>query len=342
MERNFGSKKSAYGMLMTVLFYTTGFICSLRTAVWLAMHTLVPSISHIIALYYHRFSSVSSSRTPPSPVAGGAVFASNAGAGAGDPAGLLFKLVHTAAGHDVLVPVPAPVSMYLNAPHRATAGTTGAPGEPLRPTLARLALLSSLVGACGVAAYYYFLLCGPSAWTWGRIARSISAALRKEPSSSSPVMRAASGTSSGDTRADSSSAPALASTPTARCDKTKLNPAAPAFTPSPSPAPPTPSTPLPPLHRLDPTARAFAPRDCATPPSPADSAGPATPPLLSCMPNAFALAAARVARAGAGMGKNSGGGGVGVRFPLGVGKMRVVRPEEVVGERRAGEVFVFF
>ena len=29
--------------------------------------------------------------------------------------------------------------------------------------------------------------------------------------------------------------------------------------------------------------------------------------------------------------------------PVGVGKMRVVRPEEVViGERRAGEVFVFF
>jgi hypothetical protein len=36
-------------------------------------------------------------------------------------------------------------------------------------------------------------------------------------------------------------------------------------------------------------------------------------------------------------------GGAGGRTPVGVGKMRVVRPEEVVvGERRADEVFVFF
>ena len=37
------------------------------------------------------------------------------------------------------------------------------------------------------------------------------------------------------------------------------------------------------------------------------------------------------------------GAGVGVRVPVVVGKMRVVRPEEVVdGDRRADEVFVFF
>ena len=70
-----------------------------------------------------------------------------------------------------------------------------------------------------------------------------------------------------------------------------------------------------------------------TPPSPAesvDSVGPATP---SPSP------ASGVAGL-AGLGK---GAGVGLRVPVVVGKMRVVRPEEVVdGDRRADEVFVFF
>ncbi|KAH9020423.1 hypothetical protein EDB84DRAFT_1441816 [Lactarius hengduanensis] len=299
MERSVGSKKSVYGMLMTVLFYTTGFICALRTAAWLAMHTLIPAISHIIASYYRPSSSSSSNPAPPSPAVGGAGLVSNAGAE--NIAGLLFKLVHTAAGHDLLVPVPA--SMY----HISGAAAESA---PLRRALARLALLSSLIGAGGVAAYYYRR---PSAWTWGK---RISAALHGRPG----------------TRAAS-----------ARCSKTKLNPAAPAFapsssSPSPSPSPAVASPPQ--LHRLDPTARTFAPRGCATPPSPADSVGPATP-SPSRIPSAFALAAARVARAaGTGMGKSVSAG---VRLPVGVGKMRVVRPEEVVaGERRANEVFVFF
>ncbi|KAH9046952.1 hypothetical protein EDB83DRAFT_2403977 [Lactarius deliciosus] len=309
MERSVGSKKSVYGMLMTVLFYTTGSICALRTAAWLAMHTLVPAISHIITLYYRP----SSNTAPPSPATGGA----NAGPGAGDIAGLLFKLVRTAAGHDLLVPVPP--SMYH---------ISGAAAEStlLHRALARLVLLSSLMGAGGVVAYYYSLR-RPSAWTW---AKSISAALqRRRHGPSSP------GTSDTDS-----------STTESRCSKTRLNPAAPAFTPSsssPSPSPlPLIASPLE-LHRLSPTARTFAPRGCATPPSPADSTdsvGPATP-SPSCIPSAFALAAARVARAaGTGMGKSVSAG---VRLPVGVGKMRVVRPEEVVaGERRAGEVFVFF
>jgi len=355
--------KSVYGMLMTVLFYTTGFICALRTAAWLAMHTLIPTISRIIALYYRPSSSPSSNPAPPSPAAGGAGFASNAGAGAGDAAGLLFKLVHTAAGHDLFVPVPVSASVY----HREAVESR---------TLARLALLSSLVGAGSVAAYYYFLVSirallhltsmhsfvfvaadavlavvqrGPSVWTWGKTTRRIFAALqRQRHGPSSPGMRAATDTDSGTTESSTH----------ARCSKTKLNPAAPAFTPSswpfsasssspsPAPAPPATSPSLPLMHRLDPTARTFAPRGCATPPSPADSsdsAGPATP-SPSCVPSAFALAAARVARAaGTGMGKSGGGVNAGVRFPVGVGKMRVVRPEEVVvGERRPDEVFVFF
>jgi hypothetical protein len=120
---------------------------------------------------------------------------------------------------------------------------------------------------------------------------------------------------------------------------TKLNPTAPVFTPSSSPAASS--------YRLNPAVRrgggggAFVPRpsadadDDSAPASPADSAGPATPsPLRS----AFAIAfAARVAR--------DKGGGRTERppsFPL-VGKMRMVQPQDVVdGERRAGEVFVFF
>lgn len=323
MERS-GGKNSVYGMLMTVLFYTTGFICALRTAAWLAIHALIPAISHIFALYYRPSSSSSSNPAPPSPAAGGAGLVSNAAAGAEDIAALLFKLVHTAAGHDLLVPVPA--SMY----HISGAAAESA---PLRRALARLALLSSLIGAGGVAAYYYSLR-RRSAWSWGK---SISAALQRRqhgPSSSGPGTRAASDTDSGTTES--------------RCSKTRLNPAAPAFSPSsssPSPSPsPAPLVASPPqLHRLDPTARTFAPRGCATPPSPADSTdsvGPATP-SPSRIPSAFSLAAARVARAaGTGMGKSVSAG---VRLPVGVGKMRVVRPEELVaGERRAGEVFVFF
>ena len=149
MERSVGSKKSVYGMLMTVLFYTTGFICGLRTA-WLAVHMLVPATLRFIALYYQPYSSSPSPRTPAS---GGAGFASNLRAGTGDAAGLLFKLVRTAAGHNHFVPIPAPVSTYhVNA---ATTESTGTPREPLRQTLA---LLAFLVGASTLAAYYYFSL----------------------------------------------------------------------------------------------------------------------------------------------------------------------------------------
>lgn len=301
MERSVGSKKSVYGMLMTVLFYTTGFICGMRTAAWLAMHMLVPAVSHLITLCYRPSSTSPSNPAPPSSGASGA------GKSAGDTAGLLFKLVHTATGHGLLIPVPVPASMYHISESSGVLGWT----------FARLAFLSSMIGACGIAVYSYFL-CGSSARTWGNITCSISAALQRKRHSPS---------NSGLTATKTDKGTALAMTPTARCAKTKLNPAAPPFTPSPS-------LPLPRLlHRLDPTARTFAPRGCATPPSPTesvDSAGPATP-SPPCV------------RAGTGMGKGGAGGSAGVRIPVGVGKMRVVRPEEVVvGDRRAGEVFVFF
>lgn len=140
MDRNVGSKTPVYGMLMTVVFYTTGFICGLRILAWFAMHTLIPAASHILALCYRP---LLSNPTPPSPGA----------SGAGDAAGLLFKLIHTAAGHDLLVPVPVPVaSMY----HMSAEGTSG-PGR----TIARFALCAFMISACGIAAYCYFLVSIP-------------------------------------------------------------------------------------------------------------------------------------------------------------------------------------
>ncbi|KAH9171036.1 hypothetical protein EDB89DRAFT_1189553 [Lactarius sanguifluus] len=320
MERSVGSKKSVYGMLMTVLFYTTGSICALRTAAWLAMYTLIPAVSHIIALYYSPSSSSFSNPAPPSPAAGGAGLVSNAGAE--DIAGLLFKLVHTAAGHDLLVPVPA--SMY----HISGAA---AESTPLRRALARLALLSSLMGAGGVAAYYYFLR-RQSSWTWGK---SISAALqRRRLSPSSSGSRDKSSTRHRQQLQDEAQSHRASIHPVfiftlsiplacACCASCRLSPAA--------------CTALTRPRAHSPRAAAQRRRRPRTPRSPW---GPATP-SPSCIPSAFALAAARVARAaGTGMGKSVSAG---VRLPVGVGKMRVVRPEELVaGERRAGEVFVFF
>ena len=106
--------------------------------------------------------------------------------------------------------------------------------------------------------------------------------------------------------------------------RTKLNPAAPVFTPSPA-------------YRLDPTVRGFVPRasgmnNSSVPASPADSAGPATP---SPVRSAFTFALAARAAHGKGPGEGSS-------LPVGVGKMRMMQPEDMVdGERRAGEVFVF-
>ncbi|KAH9973301.1 hypothetical protein BGW80DRAFT_1309754 [Lactifluus volemus] len=148
------------------------------------------------------------------------------------------------------------------------------------------------------------------------------------------------------TTTPSSSAPLL-KRPTL---KIKLNPSAPIFTPS-SPSPSTQQQ----QRRLDPTARAFTPRasgsaagkdsnDSSAPSSPADSVGPVTPsPVRGSAFTTFDSARAyNVARRG----RSSTSVGVGGKLsaiPVGVGKMRVVRPEEVViGERRAGEVFVFF
>lgn len=310
MDRNVGSKTPVYGVLMTVVFYTTGFICGLRSLVWLAMNTLVPAASHIIALCYRH---PLPNPTPPSPGVGEA----------GDAAGLLFKLVHTAAGHDLLVPVPVPALMY----HMSAESTSG-PGR----IFTRLALCAPMISACCIA-YFYFLVShtlflsllwstrcsltvktlqrGSLARTWSTIFRSTISVFPRQRNNLSSSSLAA-------------TVPVSVTTPTTRPTKTKLNPAAAPFTPSP---------PQPQPRRLDPTAPTFAPRGCVTPPSPAesvDSVGPATP---SPSP------ASGVAGL-AGLGK---GAGVGLRVPVVVGKMRVVRPEEVVdGDRRADEVFVFF
>ena len=102
--------------------------------------------------------------------------------------------------------------------------------------------------------------------------------------------------------------------------KTRLNPAAPTFTPSPAHC-----------RLLDPTVRTFTLAPALA--SPADSPGPATPP--SVVRGAFGFAA----RGSSGIAAD----GSPLPLPFGVGKMRMVRPNNVVvGERRADEVFVFF
>jgi hypothetical protein len=114
-----------------------------------------------------------------------------------------------------------------------------------------------------------------------------------------------------------------------RTKTTRLNPAAPVFTPSLAH----------PRRRLlldDPTTRAFAFGPASR--SPADSPGPATPLGPSHVRGAFTFALA--ARA---TGRSKGGvDGSPLPFPLGVGKTRVVQPEDViVGEQGADNVFIF-
>lgn len=108
---------SIYSMLMTVVFYTTASLCALRAAAWLFAHTLLPALSRIFSYicFYphtdetaHRITITSSS--PPTPsLAGSARQAEDA------PTGKLFKLVRTAAGHDLFVPVS------ITGTHHATA-----------------------------------------------------------------------------------------------------------------------------------------------------------------------------------------------------------------------------
>lgn len=106
---------SIYSMLMTVVFYTTASLCALRAVAWLFAHALLPALSHIVSYLYfyshadktaHRISS--SSPLAPS-LAGSASLARDAATGK------LFKLVRTAAGHDLFVPVS------ITGPYHATA-----------------------------------------------------------------------------------------------------------------------------------------------------------------------------------------------------------------------------
>ena len=110
---------SIYSMLMTFVFYTTAFLCTLRAAAWLFAHALLPALSRIVSCPYvyshagetaHRITS-SSPLTPS--LAGSASQAGDA------TTGKLFKLVRTAAGHDLFVPVS------ITGPYHATAVADG-------------------------------------------------------------------------------------------------------------------------------------------------------------------------------------------------------------------------
>jgi hypothetical protein len=103
---------SIYSMLMTVLFYTTAWLCTLRAAAWLSTHAILPILSRIISYYYidyyyyYHTNSGDGVRSSSSslPMAGSSGFqASDVGTGTGT--GTLFKLVRTAAGHILFVPI---------------------------------------------------------------------------------------------------------------------------------------------------------------------------------------------------------------------------------------------
>jgi hypothetical protein len=154
----------------------------------------------------------------------------------------------------------------------------------------------------------------PPTWSPTRVSASAVLALTKVPSPDD---------------SDGSEAPAFKLFKT-RTKTRQLNPAAPVFTPSLA-------------HRrllIDPTAsaRAFA----LTPASPADSPEPATPRgSLSPVRNTFTFAIA--AHAACRRGIKGGTDGSPLPLSLGVGKMHMVLPEDIIvsGERHAEEVFVF-
>jgi hypothetical protein len=90
---------SIYNMLLTLLFYTTASICALRTATWLSLHALLPVLSRILSHcynHYHRHSNSKDATTRHDAIPSSSL------AGSG---GTLFKLVRTAAGHVLFVPV---------------------------------------------------------------------------------------------------------------------------------------------------------------------------------------------------------------------------------------------
>ena len=128
---------SIYSMLMTVVFYTTASLCALRAAAWLFAHTLLPAFSRIVSYFYfyphtnetaHRVTS-SSPLTPS--LAGSARQAEDA------TTGRLFKLVRTAAGHDLFVPVSI-TGMYHGT---AVADRTASRGTTVLSLLRDIALL---------------------------------------------------------------------------------------------------------------------------------------------------------------------------------------------------------
>jgi len=106
---------SIYSMLMTVVFYTIATLCAFRAAAWLFAHALLPTLSRIVS-YSYFYSHVDEtvhhikSSAPLTPSSAGA--ASQPGDA---DAGKLFKLVRTAAGHDLFVPVS------ITGPYHATA-----------------------------------------------------------------------------------------------------------------------------------------------------------------------------------------------------------------------------
>jgi len=345
---------SVYIMFMTVVFYTTGSICALRLAARLATHSLLPILSRILSYCYSLAATAAvscaarylptlskeDSHSRDSSVVGHAAV------------GLFFKFVNAARGQDDL---SVSVSS-AGPPHSATiAESTTASGRTtglLRgATTLRLVLFSAFVGACGIAAAYSYFTTMTDRASGGRGSNipgtttpSSCACSAPSPTEvvnpSTPNSESQFSDLTGPARAlavDDGLGTAVIKT---TMPEPKLNPTAPIFTPSSAhglaligPALTTP--------RRDDVGSGggggSGQGNDSAPASPADSTGPLTP---SPVRSVFAFAA-RVAHTKSSEGRSGGGGEL--PFPIGVGRMRVVRPEEVViGERQEGEVFVFF
>jgi len=142
---------SVYIMLMTVVFYTTGSICALRLATWLATHALFPILSRILSHCYSLAATSAVSKAPRGlPTLSKA---DSRNSKVGDAAvGLFFKLVRIATG---FVPVP----LAGRPLHGAKIAESIASGRTTLLARDTLVLFSVFVCACSIAvAYPYFAM----------------------------------------------------------------------------------------------------------------------------------------------------------------------------------------
>jgi hypothetical protein len=150
LNRPFDTMQSAhssiYSMLLTLLFYTTASVCALRAAAWLSLHALLPALSRLLShCCTHYLHSEGTSRH-------GGIPSSSSSLGG---SGTLLKLVRTAAGHVLFVPVS------ISDPGQANS-ELGTASESIPTPLRRHATLAlwftSFLGTILIAYYPYYYI----------------------------------------------------------------------------------------------------------------------------------------------------------------------------------------